>query len=88
MPEKTSYKSKLAAFAAYKKILVSAGAGPLYIIFPVISSFVLAALEGVSTALLFPLAKGALALDFSFITTTPVIKHIALKLPPSAPNAV
>ena len=63
------------------KIIKIAGIRPIHIIFPIIASFVMASVEGLATILLFPIVKGVISLDFSFLKTTPVIKNIIFLLP-------
>ena len=50
-----------------------------YFILPVILSFVAAFLEGVSAGLLVPLAKGVIAMDFSFAREAPILKTVLLQ---------
>ena len=48
---------------------------PVHIITPVVFSFILAALEGVSLGLLIPLCRGMVS-NFDFIQTIPVLKYL------------
>ncbi len=81
MPDKTRFGLKAGTIKNCRDLLVRAGLNPFYLALLVVMSFILAFLEGVSTVLLLPLAKGALSLDFGFVKEVPVIKRLFSMLP-------
>ncbi len=77
--KKPSYLHNIAEIIKFlRKIKIR----PSYIVLGLMLSFLLAFLEGLSASLLIPLVRGAVQMDFGFLKTTPISKHIFKLLPP------
>jgi subfamily B ATP-binding cassette protein MsbA len=59
-----------------KNFVLKMGLNPLFIVIPFLLSFAIAFFEGLSTALLIPLLKGIIELDFGFAKEFPFINYI------------
>lgn len=72
-------KKKIGIFsglAIYKEFFSRAGIKPGYFIMPAILNMIVALLEGLSLALLIPLVKGVIKMDFGFVSTMPVFRSV------------
>ena len=67
-------------YVTLKKFLHIMGLKPVYVISPVILSFIAASFDGIGIGLLIPLAKGMVS-DFGFVKEIPVLRNILTGFP-------
>ena len=69
------------SFSLLKELFGIANVRPIYFVFPTVSILIETFFEAVSVALLIPLVKGLLEMNFGFVNDLPVLKLVIARFP-------